>query len=236
MPCSRCHAVDSVVLKSWFQLGEVQRRAWLKTSSWRHSGTPSGTGEAWGLETKNTGRLLRDNASAAVLLTPGTCLSMRSMLWTAQKNANILSNLISLGSRADPLLMAYITAMLSHRQWIFSPCHPGPPQGHCHYKWHKLFGCNWDSCPWFWPCQMKPLFIACCTTAPGTGCIWDNGCPCVCWRDKVHPIPPRYEAVPPGDIYLLSHLPLGRRGDLVLLLMWRHQSGCEWKLSPVLRL
>ena len=122
----RCHAVDSVVLKSRFQLGDVHRSVWFRTSSCRQSGTPAGTGVACGVEAKNTGRLLRDSASAAVFLTPAICFAVMPMLCTAHRNAKIRSNLKSLGSRAEPLFTAYTTAILSQRHWTCLPLHKGP--------------------------------------------------------------------------------------------------------------
>ena len=121
--CGRSHAVSKVALNSLVQFGEVHRRALLNTSSCSSLGIRVGRGDACGLRVRNSFVLLRDSASAEELRTPGKWRAVRMTLYTAQKKHRVRSSLMSLGSLADPLLMAQTTAELSHQQYTFVPAH-----------------------------------------------------------------------------------------------------------------
>ena len=81
------------------------------------------------------------------------------MLCTAQRQASTLSSLINLGSRADPLLTAKTTAMLSQWHSIFFPFHHGPHRatattigtssfGEMGIPFHEGGHANWNQWPW----------------------------------------------------------------------------------------
>ena len=98
----RCNTVSSVVLKSCFQLGEVQRRTWLRTSSCRQWGTPDSNGDAWGLEAK------KNEVDCCVIMFHFECQGDRChavsvLLNTPHRNTRTRNSLMSVGSRADPL-------------------------------------------------------------------------------------------------------------------------------------
>ena len=64
----------------------------------------AGTGEAWGLREKNTGRLFLDRASADVFCTPGRCWALIVISRVAAANARVRNRPASVGSRAVRLL------------------------------------------------------------------------------------------------------------------------------------
>ena len=81
----------------------------------------AGMGEASGLRERNKCTLSRDNASAEVFSDPGIWRALNDMSNTATRKASVRSKCDKEGSRAEPLLTAANTALLSHKHTTLFP-------------------------------------------------------------------------------------------------------------------
>ena len=124
LSCGRRNAVIQEVLNSDIQLGDVQRRLRLNTSSCNSGGMIVGT--ACGLREKNSSSRLRDNTSADTFCASGKCRAVICISRTAIMNANILRRCDRVGSLAEPLFNVMTTTMLLQRHWTCFPSHCGP--------------------------------------------------------------------------------------------------------------
>ena len=130
LPRACCQAVGNDAFSNTLQLSDIQSGRWLTRSclsaGWIGSGTLDLPGTSWNI----TCRLLREIASATVLLAPGMCSACTEMLYNAQKKCIHLSKCMISESLLVCEAMMLTTAMLSHHTSTWRCCHCAPQMAH----------------------------------------------------------------------------------------------------------